>query len=63
MDFPIPVARKFLAEIEVFEFERPLIRGERTILYIGLNKIATVLTKIHHTIKKETGQVIKKNPR
>ena len=59
----MPLATKFVAEIEVFEFERPLIRGERTILHIGLNKISTVLTKIQHTIKKDTGQIVKKSPK
>jgi len=63
MDFPMPVAVRFAADIEVFDFERPLIRGERSILFIGLHKISTVLTKIHHTIKKETGEILKKNPK
>jgi len=63
MDFPIPVAVRFSADIEVFDFERPLIRGERSIIFIGLHKISTVLTKIHHTIKKETGEVLKRNPK
>jgi len=63
LEYPMPIANKFVAEVEVFEFERPLIRGERTILHIGLNKISTVLTKIQHTIKKDTGQIVKKNPK
>lgn len=63
LDFPMPVAVRFAADIEVFDFERPLIRGERSIIFIGLNKISTVLTKIHHTLKKETGETLKKNPK
>jgi len=62
-DFPMPVAVKFTADIEVFDFERPLIRGERSMIFIGLTKISTVLTKIHHTLKKETGEILKKNPK
>ncbi len=61
--FPCPVATKFITEIEVFDFERPLIRGERVVLHIGANKIPAVITKINHTIKKETGEVVKKNPK
>jgi hypothetical protein len=47
----------------VFDFERPLIRGERGVLHIGANKIPAVITKINHTIKKETGEIAKKNPK
>jgi len=63
INYPIALASKFNAEIEIFEFERPLLRGETTLMHIGLNKVLAVISKIHHTINKEDGQILKKNPR
>jgi len=59
----MPLASKFIAEIEIFEFERPLLRGETTLMHIGLNKVLAVISKVHHTISKEDGKILKKNPR
>ncbi len=63
LSYPMPLAKKFTAEIEVFEFERPLLRGETTLMHIGLNKVLAVMSKIHNTISKEDGKILKKNPR
>jgi translation elongation factor EF-1alpha len=61
--YPTPVCTKFIAEIEVYDFERPLIRGERLVLHIGMAKISAVLTRINHIVNKETGEPLKKNPK
>lgn len=58
-----PVSHKFQVDLEIFEFDRPLIKGERIMIHVGLNKISAFISKINYTLKKETGEILKKTPR
>jgi len=61
--YPAPVAKKFQAIIEIYDYEYPLIKGERVNLHINLVKCSALISKIIALLDKKTGEPTKKNPR
>ncbi|CAG8519580.1 14783_t:CDS:10 [Dentiscutata erythropus] len=60
---PVPVTSHFLARIVVFDVKIPITRGFPVILHRqSLNEPANII-KLVDIINKNTGEVIKKNPR
>jgi len=60
---PIPMAIQFLAQIATFDIEIPITIGFQAIMYFQSVNEPVTLTKLLCTIKKSTGEVLKKKPR
>ena len=60
VDFPIPLAAVFLAQIVVFDVDVPVTKGYQATMYVGSSAEPVTLTKLLCTVNKSSGQVLKK---
>lgn len=60
---PIPVVRKFRAQIVVFQPPRPLLKGDHLILHMHSVSVQVKLSRLRAIVNKKTGEVDQRRPR
>jgi translation elongation factor EF-1alpha len=60
---PIPIVRKFRAQIVVFQPPRPLLKGDHLILHMHSVSVQCKIYHLRAIVDKKTGDVAQKRPR
>jgi len=60
---PMPMACSFLAQILLFDIQEPVTLGYQATMYLQSTNEPVVVSKMLCTVKKSTGEVLKKRPR
>lgn len=60
---PIPVTSVLEARVVVFNIDYPIVRGHQVVLHYQSSSESAVVSRLLAELNKNTGEVIKKNPR
>ena len=61
--YSVPVTSKFLATINTFDIDNPLLRGSRVNFHIGPLVEGGLIKKLKEVLDRDSRKTIKKNPR
>lgn len=60
---PLPVRIKFEAQVVVFDLKIPILAGANVIFHRQSMNVPSIVSRLYHTIDKNTGEILKRHPR
>ena len=61
--FCVPVTNSFLADVNIYDIETPILKGNRVNFHFGPQVEGGLILKLNEIRDRKTGAFIKKNPR
>ena len=63
LNYIVPISNRFISELYTYDLNYPILKGANITLHTGISKVNGFVKSLCKIIDRQSGSIIKKNPK